>query len=201
MRHETVLRYAILNVIAGKSDRAYGWGVKSELERQLGTFWEVGNGEIYRQLENLESAGWIEPVGVALGTNRKIFRITELGRTERDAFLLATPTPTPPPLRQPLDVKLLALQAEPDPRARRDKIAAVLRSIEDLCETHLQKLASLATHRRKLSRSPEDEYTILVIGRIELHLRAELTWLEEVAQLLRQHLAKVDGEEKDHDRA
>ena len=48
----------------------------------------------------------------------------------------------------------------------------------------------------------EDEYTILLlIGRIELHLRAELTWLEEVAQLLRQHLAKGDSEENDHDRA
>jgi DNA-binding PadR family transcriptional regulator len=183
MRHARGIGFALLGTISKKSDGVHGYALKRQCERILGgNFWQLNFGEIYRVLDRLSDDGLIEHVTNDGDSNRKLYRITEKGRRSLDDFVLAPPTDAPRPLRQELAVKLLFAAPE--------RLPELLKLVAHQREAYMRQLSLLGSQRRRLSRSATDAFvTNLLIDGAELVVRAELTWLEDVAQKLNERYA------------
>lgn len=178
------LRYALLAVVSHYPEGVHGYALKRQCERVLGNFWQLNFGEVYRVLDRLAGEGLIEQILAEIESSRKLYRITDRGRENLDNFIAAPPTDAPRPLRQELAVKLLFASAE--------RLADVLRLIDHQREAYLRQLSLLGAHRRKLCRTPVDAFvTGLLIDGGELSVRAELAWLDSVAQRLTERFGVV----------
>jgi DNA-binding PadR family transcriptional regulator len=182
MRHGPGIRYALLGAVSRHTDGVHGYALKRQCERILGSFWQLNFGEVYRVLDRLADEGLIEQVLTEPESNRKLYRITERGRRSLDDFILTPPGDAPRPLRQELAVKLLFAGPE--------QVADVLKLIEVQREAYMRQLSQLGVQRRRLKRAPVDGFvTNLLIDGAELSVRAELAWLEDVTNKLRERAA------------
>lgn len=182
MRNGRGIHYALLGVVSQNADGVHGYALKRQCERVLGHFWQLNFGEIYRVLDRLADDGLIQQVFADGSSTRKIYRITEEGRRSLDDFILSPPTDAPRPLRTELAVKLLFAGPE--------RLPEVLRLIDHQRNAYMRQLHLLSSQRRKLERMPVDGFvTNLLIDGAELAVRAELTWLDEVTQKLRDRFA------------
>ena len=179
MRHGHGIRYALLGVVSQNPAGVHGYALKRQCERILGNFWQLNFGEVYRVLDRLAQEGLIEKVLAESESNRKIYRITDKGQRSLDRFILAPPTDAPRPLRQELAVKLLF--------AGPGRLREVLRLIDHQRDAYMRQLHLLGVHRRKLRHAPVDGFvTNLLIDGAELSVRAELAWLDDVSQKLKE---------------
>jgi len=179
MHHGRGIRYALLGAVSRNPDGVHGYALKRQCERILGNFWQLNFGEVYRTIDRLAVDGLIEHVLEEPESTRKLYRITEKGRRTLDTFILSPPTDAPRPLRQELAVKLLF--------AGRDQLPQVLELIEHQREAYMRQLSLLGVQRRKLSRAPIDSFvTNLLIDGAELSARAELAWLDDITQKLKE---------------
>jgi DNA-binding PadR family transcriptional regulator len=173
------IRYALLGVVARHPDGVHGYALKRQCDRILGSFWQLNFGEVYRVLDALAAEGLIQHVLAVEESPRKIYRITDKGQRSLDDFILAPPSDVPRPLRQELAVKLLF--------AGPGRLGRVLQLIDHQREAYLRQLSLLGVQRRKLRRVPVDAFvTNLLIDGAELSVRAELMWLDDVAQKLKE---------------
>jgi DNA-binding PadR family transcriptional regulator len=177
MRHGAGVRYALLGVVSQHPEGVHGYALKRHCERVLGNFWQLNFGEVYRVLDWLSAEGLIEHVLPDAESSRKLYRITEKGRQSLDDFVLMPPTDAPRPLRQELAVKLLF--------AGPGRLPELLRLIDHQREAYMRQLSLLGVQRRRIARSQVDAFvTQLLVGGAELSVRAELAWLDDVAQKL-----------------
>jgi DNA-binding PadR family transcriptional regulator len=184
MRNEGGLRYAVLGVVSRNESGVHGWLLKKQFDRTFGEFWQLNFGETYRILDRLAKDSLIEKARSEPGSSRKVFRITEEGRRSLDDFILAPPTDAPRPLRQELTVKLLFAGAE--------RLPSLLRLISYQREAYMTQLNQLAIDRRKMRRQAVDAFvTAMIIDNAELHVRAELTWLDDVERKLKERFRKL----------
>ena len=182
MRHGQGIRYALLGVVSKHPEGVHGYELKRKCDRMLGSFWQLNLGETYRVLDALAHDHLIERILDGRESPRKLFRITEKGRQTLDDFTLEPPTDAPRPLRQELAVKLLFARAE--------RLPELLSVIDHQREAYMRELSLLGTQRRKLARLPMDSFiTGLLIDGAELAVRAELAWLDDVAQKLKARFA------------
>jgi DNA-binding PadR family transcriptional regulator len=182
MRNGRGIHYALLGVVSQNPDGVHGYALKRQCERVLGHFWQLNFGEIYRVLDRLADDGLIEQVAADAASTRKVYRITDKGRRSLDTFILSLPTDAPRPLRTELAVKLLF--------AGPNRLPEVERLIDHQRSAYMRQLHLLSSQRRKLERVPVDGFvTNLLIDGAELAVRAELTWLDEVTQKLRERFA------------
>jgi DNA-binding PadR family transcriptional regulator len=179
MRHGRGLHFALLGVVSRNPDGVHGYALKRQCERILGHFWQLNFGEVYRVLDRLAEDGLIEQVLAEPPSTRKLYRITDKGQQSLDTFILAPPTDAPRPLRQELAVKLLF--------AGPQRLPEVQRLIDHQRDAYMRQLHLLGSQRRKLRRIRVDCFvTNLLIDGAELSVRAELTWLDEVTQKLKE---------------
>lgn len=176
MRHGAGIRYALLGVVSQHPDGVHGYALKRHCERVLGNFWQLNFGEVYRVLDWLAAEGLIEHVLAESDSSRKLYRITEKGRHSLDDFVLMPPTDAPRPLRQELAVKLLF--------AGPGKLPELLRLIDHQRAAYMRQLSLLGVQRRRLARQVDAFVTQLLVDGAELSARAELAWLDDVAQKL-----------------
>jgi DNA-binding PadR family transcriptional regulator len=177
MRHAAGIRYALLGVVSQHPEGIHGYALKRHCDRVLGSFWQLNFGEVYRVLDWLATEGLIEQVLADAETSRKLYRITEKGRQNLDDFVLMPPTDAPRPLRQELAVKLLF--------AGPGRLSELLKLIDHQREAYMRQLSLLGVQRRRLARSQVDAFvTQLLVDGAELSVRAELAWLDDVAQKL-----------------
>jgi DNA-binding PadR family transcriptional regulator len=186
MRQSKGVRFAVLGTVAQNAEGVHGYGLKRQCERILGTFWQLNLGETYRILDRLSDEGLIEQVARESEPNRKIYRITERGRKSLDDFILTPPSDAPRPLRQELAVKLLF--------AGPDRVPELLTLIEHQREAYMRQLGLLGIQRRRLKRAAVDAFvTNLLIDGAELAVRAELAWLDDITQKLKErHASQTD---------
>ena len=179
MRSARGIRYALLGVVSQNPNGVHGYALKRQCERVLGNFWQLNFGEVYRVLDRLANDGLIEQVIAETESGRKVYRITEKGKRSLDDFVLEPPQDAPRPLRQELAVKLLF--------ASPGRLAEVVRLIDHQREAYMRQLSLLGVQRRRLQRAPIDSFvTNLLIDGAELAVRAELAWLDDVTQKLKE---------------
>ena len=181
MRQARSIHYAVLGVLSRSPDGVHGYALKRQCERVLGHFWQLNFGEIYRVLDRLADGGLIEQVLLEPSANRKLYRITDKGRSSLDAFIAAPPNDVPRPLRQELAVKLLF--------ASRERLPELLELIDFQRHAYMRQLHSLESQRRRLRRLAAEAFvTNLLIDGAELNVRAELAWLDDVGRKLQERL-------------
>jgi DNA-binding PadR family transcriptional regulator len=174
-------RYAVLGLIAGRSEGVHGYQLMTEVEALADDFWQLNYGRVYRVLDWLSEAGEVEfeELFQSGRPNRKIFRITPSGLARLEEWLLRPISRNPQPLRDELSLKLLFLQ-----HARIDRIAELVTQQRSI---YLSKLSQTVRRRRRLQKAglPVDAITLVMDG-AEIRLRADLAWLDHVErQVLR----------------
>ena len=185
MRKPHGLRFALLGVVSRSPTGIHGYALRRKCERALGGFWQLNFGEVYRILDKLIEEHLIELIEGGKSTVRKIYRITDKGRQSLDSFIIEPPTDAPRALRHELAVKLLF--------GTPDQLPELLHVIRHQREAYVRQLRLVETQRRKVQRLGDGGLvTGLLIDGVELSVRAELTWLDEVAQTLRQRYARPE---------
>lgn len=176
-----VVQYAILGLISARSAGAHGYQLKSEFDALYGDFWSLNYGQLYRTLDRLERAGFIEGTDHLQSgrPNRRVYRITSSGRQSFDDWLLLPPSDQPRPLRDDMSVKLLFLT-----EARWSETLALVRTQR---AAYLQHLARLTKRRSKLEETGQDMFvTGLLLLQADMRVRTDLAWLELVEKELLQ---------------
>ena len=82
------LRYIILGLLGAHP--MSGYDIKRAFDRSLATYWNAGNSQIYTTLKSLEARGLVtsELIYQEGRPNRRVYRLTEAGRAELDAWLV-----------------------------------------------------------------------------------------------------------------
>ena len=106
------LKYAVLGLVASRSEGVHGYKLKADFEALSDDFWQVNYGRLYRILDHLEQAGDLAASEeIQTGRpNKKVYRLTEHGRQTLDDWLLQPVSDDPQPLRDELSLRLLFLQ-------------------------------------------------------------------------------------------
>jgi DNA-binding PadR family transcriptional regulator len=173
------LQYAVLGLVASKNDGAHGYRLKRECEAISDEFWQTNYGRLYRVLDLLEQQGaLLSNDEVQQGRpNRKVYRITEKGRTTLDDWLLQPVDEGAQPLRDELILKLLFLG--PDDT---DKLTTLIKQQRAI---YFTRLAQLARRRRQLEKAEVNmRASEFVLDGAAMRVKADLTWLEHVERSL-----------------
>jgi DNA-binding PadR family transcriptional regulator len=177
------LRYAVLGLIANKTDGVHGYRLKGECEAIADEFWSLNYGRLYRILDDLERAGELSVADeIQKGRpNRKVYRITESGKQSLDDWLLAPVEEDAQPLRDEMVLKLLFLGA--------DDIDRVYEIIKQQRSIYLTRLARVTRRRRRLEKAGVNmRATEMILDGAEMRVRADLSWLESIERrLIRQN--------------
>jgi len=159
-----MLKYAILGLLA-EAPR-HGYEIKRGFERMLGSTWPLNIGQVYSTIARLERDGLVacREVPQELLPNRKVCRLTDAGREALQAWLREPALPSAR-LRVDFYLKLLV--------ARRAGEADLCTIIWQQRQALLQALADLTP----LLTDGDEERRLLAEG-LQLHLEADLKWLE-----------------------
>ena len=105
--HISTLGYALLNLLV--REPLSGYDLAQRMKRPLGFFWQAQHSQIYPELAGLEEHGCIlhQVVMQEDHPTKKVYTITETGRTMLKAWV--TQPPTPPPERNELLLKTYAI--------------------------------------------------------------------------------------------
>ena len=100
------LSHAILAILVSES--CSGYDLAKQFDGSVGYFWTASHQQIYRELNRLEERGWIEGEVVLQSgrPNKKIYRITTLGKTEMVAWIHQPSSISP--VKEDILVKLFA---------------------------------------------------------------------------------------------
>lgn len=173
------LRYAVLGLIASKTQGVHGYQLKGECEAIADECGALNYGRLYRILEELENSGALSMADeIQKGRpNRKVYRITAQGRRDLDDWLLAPVEPNGQPVRDEMVLKLLFLGAE-----NVDRIYEVIKQQRSV---YLTRLARVARRRRRLEKAGLNmRATEMILDGSEIRVRADLGWLDSIERRL-----------------
>ncbi len=168
-----MLKYALLALLA--EEPRHGYDLKQAFESMLGHTWSVNIGQVYSTLARLERDGLVACAEVPQERlpNRKVCHLTEQGREALAAWLTEPATPSAR-LRVDFYLKLLM--------ARRSGVVDLRTLIDRQRQALLQSLADLTP----LLTDPDEERRLLAEG-LQLHLEADLRWLERCEEVWESH--------------
>ena len=168
-----MIKYVLLALLAEKP--RHGYDLKAAFERMMGGTWKVNIGQVYSTLARLERDGLVtcREVPQELLPNRKVCALTDAGRAALAAWL-AQPAAPSARLRVDFYLKLLV--------ARRSGIVDLDTLIDRQRQALLQSLADLTP----LLTDPDEERRLLAEG-LQLHLEADLRWLERCEEAWASH--------------
>lgn len=180
-----MIRYALLALLTDGAD--HGYRLKRRLDARLGPVWHVNAGQIYRALEQLRRARWVEelPPDVERGGGHERWpvAITPAGAAELDRWLddPIPPEAPSPPRPSELLARLVVGGWESLPR--------VLEGIDTEREAILRARVRVERDRSENERdeSPSALAGFLALEASRLELEARLAWLD----VFRERVARV----------
>lgn len=175
------VQYAVLGLISAREAGIHGYRLKNDFDALYGDFWALTYGHMYRTLGRLEREGLIEGTDESHTgrPNRRVFRITALGRTRLDAWLVHLPDVEPRLPRDELSIRLLFLN-----EARANGMLGLIGGQRALC---LEDLARLGRRRDRLRNNPAESFIVeLLLIQADLRARSQLAWLDIVEAEVRQ---------------
>jgi len=173
------LQYAVLGLIASKTDGVHGYQLKGECEAIADEFWALNYGRLYRILDELEGSGALSVADeIQKGRpNKKVYRITEKGQQNLDDWLLAPVEPNAQPLRDEMVLKLLFVPA--------DDVDRIYEIVKQQRSVYLTRLARVTRRRRRLEKAGINmRATEMILDGAEMRVRADLSWLESIERRL-----------------
>ena len=165
-----VVQEVVLALLAHES--SHGYQLRARLQLALGPLAEALNaGQVYVTLTRLERAGLVssERVDQVEGPDRKVYELSDAGRTRVMEWLEDTSWPKPAPAE--FHLKLVAAAAA----GLSDPVRIVDRQRHAL-------LAGLADIQRAALAEPAGSVAGLLLEGVVLRLQADLRWLEACAR-------------------
>jgi DNA-binding PadR family transcriptional regulator len=131
------VKHALLGILADKP--SHGYELKAQFEEKLGEFWELNFGQIYQSLDRLHKDGLVdfEDVEQSDKPDKKIYRLTNAGRVEFEAWRNHPVKAEPRSLRDELFLKLMFLKPEDSGR-----ILPVLQNHQTVYMAHMMQLSN-----------------------------------------------------------
>jgi DNA-binding PadR family transcriptional regulator len=173
------LEHAILGFL---NYRPYsGYDLKKIFDSSVRHFWPADQSQIYRTLARLAEQGYadIEKVAQDDRPDRKVYHITDSGRTELLSWLSG-----PPPLGEPRSAPLVqvffsAQLSDEEMLARFKDYATLLRGV---LEQYAEVPARLAPFQQEIQSPREHFFWMLTLDNGIRSVRASLEWAENVIQ-------------------
>jgi DNA-binding PadR family transcriptional regulator len=165
------VRHALLALLS--EGPKYGLRLSQEFEARTGEVWPLNTGQVYTTLQRLERDGLVESDDGDDGPQR-IFRITDPGSDELNAWLRTPPDMSSPP-RDELVIKVLvALQ-----------IPGV--DLVELVQTHRRHLIETMRHYTRLKEDAGDhDIGLMLVADAELfRIDAVVRWLDSADARIR----------------
>ncbi|TVP46071.1 MAG: PadR family transcriptional regulator, partial [Halomonas sp.] len=112
-----------------------GYDILQRFKAGLAHVWQASHQQLYRELDRMRGDGLLtcETLPQAERPDRKVYRLTEVGRQALDTWL-AEPLAASP-VRQPLFAKFFAWERWPE-QARREELAALLKQLKNRLATY-----------------------------------------------------------------
>ena len=167
-----MLKFVLLGLL--DAEPRYGYELKAVFEQFLGGTWPLNIGQVYTALSRMERDGLVEcqVVPQDLLPDRKVYALTEKGRTELRAWL-AEPDTGPVSLRDEFFLKI-AIASLNDEHPRE----VITRQRTE----HLSALAELGRLQQDPNLNPATE---LLLEGAMLRLEADLKWLDACEERLK----------------
>ncbi|MEV0596971.1 PadR family transcriptional regulator [Nonomuraea cavernae] len=177
------LRHAALTALL--EGEASGYQLAKRFDVSVANFWSATPQQVYRELEQLESAGLVSGrvVEQARRPNKRVYTLTDAGRDELHAFTARAARPTA--MRDDLLVKLQAVDT--------GDVEAVMKALTERMERSRVKLALYDRLRDDLLQGRDEEEFLREAERVGPYLtlmggrayeQANLRWATTVLQLL-----------------
>jgi DNA-binding PadR family transcriptional regulator len=164
------LRYAILALLA--EGEVHGYALRNRFTQRVGPFWHPNIGQIYQVLHELERRGYVIRRDVTVGARlRRLFRLTLRGERALATWLGRRPA-WPPPLRDEMIVRMLAVE-----RLGTPALLAQLERQESEYRRYLALVQSDPARDGPITRRLAQE---AAVGLAEAHLR----WLARCRETL-----------------
>lgn len=173
------IRHAILGLLSEKP--MHGYRLREAFAQRVSPLWGLTTGQIYQSLAALEGAGFLESHGERRGRRpaRRIYAVTERGRTELAAWLHETPTAWMRPFRDDLLIRLMFL--------RPDDVDAICGSLTQQEREAVLRLAQVTRLREGATVAPgtmnvQGMFLDGMIDNLEAHIRVLQRCREEVVR-------------------
>jgi PadR family transcriptional regulator, regulatory protein AphA len=168
------LRHALLGFLSIRP--LSGYDLKRYFDASVRHFWTADQAAIYRALSDLESESLVRHERIAQSSrpDRKVFHLTDAGRTALDAWL-ATPTPSNP-RREPLLVQLF-FAGRLAPEAFRELLHAELAATEAELAGFRGIVAAIAAEQASLDEATQVGPLITIVNGVRAAL-AQRDWLQ-----------------------
>jgi DNA-binding PadR family transcriptional regulator len=176
------LEYAILGFL--KYHPYTGYDLKKIFDTSIRHFWPADQSQIYRTLSRLTENGWaeMEKVPQEDRPDRKVYHITEAGRTELRNWLSG-----PPPLSEARSAPLIQVffsgqLSDEEALVKFEGYAAIMRS---LLEQYDKVEGQLGPFVQEIPSPREHFFWMLTLENGIRNMRANLEWAESVIERLK----------------
>ena len=174
------LKHAILGFL--ELSPFSGYDLKKAFDGSVQHFWPADQAQIYRTLNKLDESGLVavELVEQADKPDRKVYHITENGRSELQLWLSSTLPPTSE--REPQLVRIFFSGFADDATLLPRLAESVAQEQDELAAT--QAILAFAKQRMAAITEPAEQrvgfFQMLTIERAILHHQAQIDWLESI---------------------
>jgi DNA-binding PadR family transcriptional regulator len=176
------LEYAILGFL---NYHPYsGYDLKKIFDTSIRHFWPADQSQIYRSLIRLTDNGWAEMEKIPQDDrpDRKVYHITESGRTELRSWIAG-----PPPLSEPRSAPLIQVffsgqLSDDEILAKFEGYAAIMRALLDRYE---QVADQLGPFQQEIASPREHFFWLLTRENGIANMRANLEWAESVIKRIK----------------
>jgi PadR family transcriptional regulator, regulatory protein AphA len=158
-----------------------GYDLKKFFDTSVRHFWPADQSQIYRTLSRMSEAGWVDIEVIPQETRpaRKVYHITEIGRQELRAWLVA---PLPPEENRSAEMIQVFFAAQ----LSDDEILAIFERTITLLRSGLEHYAQIPRNIEAYSEythSPREFFFWMLTLDVGIHnLRASLIFLEDLVQ-------------------
>jgi PadR family transcriptional regulator, regulatory protein AphA len=176
------LEYAILGFL---SYQPYtGYDLKKIFDNSIRHFWPADQSQIYRTLARLAKQGYasVEKVPQEDRPDRKVYQITDAGRSELHKWLIG-----PPPMDEPrsaplIQVFFLGQLNDEEILAKFEGYAAIMRAI---LEHYEQVPKQIDPFREEIPSPREHFFWLLTLDNGIRSMQANLEWAESVIEKIK----------------
>lgn len=178
-------KHAILAAVSRKPQTGYELGKK--IEGSIGFFWNATLQQIYRELGELESMGWLRHKDVKQNEkpDKKVYRITRAGISELKRWIGVEAEL--PPAKDALLIKIFAGHLVPT-----ETLMKVLEQHRSKRLARLEQYIEIETRYFKNVNRLDDEesFQYLTLRRGIIFERAWLAWADETKELLKKRISR-----------
>ena len=161
-----------------------GYGLKKIFDNSVQHFWHADQSQIYRSLARLTDQGYVEMEKVQQKDrpDRKVYTITDSGRSELLKWLSAPPPPDGPHSSSLVQVFFAGQLSDEEILAKFESFTNVMRTF---LAQYDQVPAQIAPFQKEIDSPREYFFWMLTLENGITNMRANLAWAESVIERIK----------------